>query len=501
MPDPSVEINTLSPSVPGAPGTVVAPPPGRVGRRLRATLVALDLAAVAFAWTAVSVAPPAEGRVTGAGLARLLAVVLAAAVVALAVQRLYLARVSSVRTMEVARLARVAAAASATAVVAAPLVGAPLTVLRALAGGVGTFLLLTYARSAYDAWLKEARRRGRACRSVVLVGGNTEAEHLHRLLLTHPELGYRVVGVVAAESPEELGVPWLGPVDDAVAAVRSTGANGVLIASSAVPAPQCNALVRALLNHGVHVQLSAGLSGIDYRRVRHQPLAHEPFFYIEPATLSPGQLFLKRLLDVAVASLVLVTALPVLVVAALVIKLSDRGPVLFRQERVGRDGRPFTVYKLRTMVAEAETWRAELEDENQRDGPLFKLSADPRITRFGRFCRAASLDELPQLVNVLRGDMSLVGPRPALPSEVARFDDELQLRHRVRPGITGLWQVEARDNPAFHAYRRLDLFYVENWSVSLDLMIFVQTAQAVAVRVLRSLLPDRRPEAEVAVLD
>jgi lipopolysaccharide/colanic/teichoic acid biosynthesis glycosyltransferase len=203
-------------------------------------------------------------------------------------------------------------------------------------------------------------------------------------------------------------------------------------------------------------------------------------------SLSRWQLIVKRGLDVTVASVSLLFAAPVLAIAALAIKLQDRGPVLFRQRRVGRDGRTFEVLKLRTMVPDAEDRLSEVTGENlRRDGPLFKATDDPRRTRVGRVLEATSLDELPQLINVLLGTMSLVGPRPALPDEVAKFDDELLERHSVRPGITGLWQVEARDNPSFDAYRRLDLFYVENWSVTLDLAILFETFQAVLARLLR----------------
>jgi lipopolysaccharide/colanic/teichoic acid biosynthesis glycosyltransferase len=167
--------------------------------------------------------------------------------------------------------------------------------------------------------------------------------------------------------------------------------------------------------------------------------------------------------------------------------LQDGGPVFFRQVRVGQDGHHFRVLKFRTMVVDAEAKLADLEAANERNGPLFKMDRDPRITRIGRFLRNSSLDELPQLINVLRGEMSMVGPRPALPSEVANFDDMLLNRTKVLPGITGLWQVEARDNPSFSAYRRLDLFYVDNWSISLDLIIMMATVEQVVAKLVFSL--------------
>jgi lipopolysaccharide/colanic/teichoic acid biosynthesis glycosyltransferase len=235
----------------------------------------------------------------------------------------------------------------------------------------------------------------------------------------------------------------------------------------------------------VHVHLSTGLSGIDHRRLRAQPFGREPMFYLEPLRISPWEDAAKRCLDVVGSAVGLVLTLPVLVAAAVAIKLDDRGAVLFPHKRVGRHGEEFTIFKLRTMVPDAHSLLHLVEGENQRTGPLFKSHNDPRVTRVGRILRATSIDELPQLVNVFLGQMSLVGPRPALASEVENFDDELRIRERVRPGMTGLWQVEGRDDRDFGAYRRLDLFYVENWSLELDLVILLGTVRAVVVQALR----------------
>jgi lipopolysaccharide/colanic/teichoic acid biosynthesis glycosyltransferase len=192
-----------------------------------------------------------------------------------------------------------------------------------------------------------------------------------------------------------------------------------------------------------------------------------------------------------VASVALLFSAPVLVAAAVAIKLDDGGPIFYRQERIGRDGRPFEVVKLRTMIPDASAQLAGLIELNERKGPLFKLSYDPRVTRVGRILRATSIDELPQFFNVMQGEMSLVGPRPALPAEVAQFDVELLERALVSPGITGLWQVEARDSPSFDAYRRLDLFYVDNWSIMMDLSILTATFWVVIGRAVRTLRGSR----------
>ncbi len=186
------------------------------------------------------------------------------------------------------------------------------------------------------------------------------------------------------------------------------------------------------------------------------------------------------------AALGLLLAAPVLLLAWTAIRIEDGGRVIYRQIRVGVNGQPFIVYKLRSMALDADNGMDHLAVINERtDGPLFKAADDPRVTRVGAVIRALSIDELPQLFNVLTGTMSLVGPRPALPQEVAQFDPELLRRHSVKPGMTGLWQLEARDNPSFHAYRRLDLLYVDNWSIGLDLAILVATVPMVVARALR----------------
>jgi exopolysaccharide biosynthesis polyprenyl glycosylphosphotransferase len=183
----------------------------------------------------------------------------------------------------------------------------------------------------------------------------------------------------------------------------------------------------------------------------------------------------KRTFDIAVAGVVLLLSSLVLLPAALAIKLTSRGPVVFSQVRVGRDGRKFPIYKLRTMVVDAEQLLPSLMDRNEADGPLFKISNDPRVTRVGRILRKTSIDELPQLWNVLRGDMSIVGPRPALPSEAEQWTPELHERLHVLPGITGMWQVSGRSDADFEQYQRLDLYYVDNWSLWRDLSIVGRT--------------------------
>jgi lipopolysaccharide/colanic/teichoic acid biosynthesis glycosyltransferase len=242
---------------------------------------------------------------------------------------------------------------------------------------------------------------------------------------------------------------------------------------------------------GVYVQMSTGLSGICHTRLRAMPVGHEAYFGVEQIALGRAQLLAKRVFDMIIAPMFLLLTAPIMLVAALAIKAQDRGPIIFRQRRIGRDGQPFTLYKFRTMAVDAEQRLAALKAQNERVGPLFKVTDDPRVTTIGRLLRATSIDELPQLVNVLLGQMTLVGPRPALPDEVAQFDEELLGRHRMTPGITGMWQVEARDDPSFESYRMYDMFYVENWSLWLDLAIIFGTITSVIARGIRQLSPRR----------
>ncbi len=210
----------------------------------------------------------------------------------------------------------------------------------------------------------------------------------------------------------------------------------------------------------------------------------------------------KRAVDMVVATVALALTVPVLAVAALAVLVSDGRPVLFRQERVGRGGQRFRMLKLRTMVRDAEARLGELRDRNERMGPLFKCSDDPRVTRVGRFLRASSIDELPQLLNVIRGEMSMVGPRPALPGEVEQFDPRVaETRQRVRPGITGLWQLWARDDASFDSYVFLDRIYVETRTLRMDLAILLRTVPEVLRRVLRrGSTSTREPRVEVGTL-
>jgi exopolysaccharide biosynthesis polyprenyl glycosylphosphotransferase len=463
-------------------------PAGRAGRwDLRLLLVSLDVAMVGAAWMTVLALVGARFDAWNWVGTRALPLSVGMAVLTPGLawtQRLYQARVCALRSSEISRLCRVTLISGLIALGVARY-GHLLEPWMVLSGTGAAFCAMAMGRSMYSGWLRLHRAQGDFGRPVCVVGTNEEAEDLVHLLRDHPELGYQVMAVVGdyAEWRNRIpDVPVAPITSDPAATVRAHGATGVLVAATALNAVGRDRMIARLIDDGIHVQMSAGLSRLGHSRLRICPLAHQLAFYVEPTQLSAGQFFIKRCLDLGLASVVLALTWPLIAVAAVLIKLEDRGPIIYRQERVGLGGRTFPLLKLRTMVPGAGRMLADLKALNERQGPLFKLTSDPRVTRVGRFLRTSSIDELPQLLNVIKGEMSLVGPRPALPSEYAQFDPDLVCRTRVLPGITGLWQVEARDNPSFRVYRRLDLFYVDNWSIAFDLAIMVRTARMLSVR-------------------
>jgi exopolysaccharide biosynthesis polyprenyl glycosylphosphotransferase len=336
-------------------------------------------------------------------------------------------------------------------------------------------------RETVRATFTSLRRSGRTLRSVVLVGANAEGESIRHLIEASPDLGYRVVGVVddgGARHMTEHAV--MGRVENTLDVVRATGASGVIVATTAVTAMSSNRLVRELVDAGIHVEMSSSLRDIDSERLTVRPLGAHPVVYIEPVRRGGWRAAAKRSFDVVCSGLALIVLAPFLAIVAVAVKLDSRGKVFFSQVRVGKDAQPFRVLKIRTMVHNAEDLLLDLRDSNEADGPLFKLADDPRVTKVGKVLRRFSVDEIPQLWNVVRGEMSLVGPRPALFSEMSEWTPELRRsRLRVRPGLTGMWQVSGRSNLSFADYVRLDLYYVDNWSLWRDLAIVAKTVPVV----------------------
>ncbi len=349
-----------------------------------------------------------------------------------------------------------------------------------LLAGLAVVAALAVERTVARNIFAELRAAGRISRRIVIVGTDAHAIGLLHLFQRNKTLGYEVVGFVG---PDEIGsrggVSVLGSIEDLEALLAVHGASGVVVSPASVPEIEVNSLTRRLTDNGYHVAISSTLRDIDVSRLLPQNLDGRSMIYVEPVSRDGVHHIAKRTFDIVVASSLLVVTAPVLAAVAIAIKATSRGPVFFRQTRVGRNGEHFTMVKLRSMVADAEARKAELAALNESDGPLFKMSHDPRITTVGRFIRKTSIDELPQLVAVIKGEMSMVGPRPALPSEVAEWDSLTCERLRVLPGLTGLWQVSGRSEWSFEQYKRLDLYYVDNWSLMHDLLICLRTVGVV----------------------
>lgn len=337
-------------------------------------------------------------------------------------------------------------------------------------------------RDATRRTFERLRRRGHMLRRVVIVGANDEGEAIATTLRSTPGLGYDVVGFVDDAVTNRDGIVVLGPTSHTIQVVAETGATGVIIATTAIDLELCNRLARQLVEQGTHVELTSALCDIDPERLLVRPLGEFPVVYLEPVKRRGWRAMAKRVFDIACSGSLLILTIPLLVAIAISIKCESAGPVLFRQRRVGKDGRIFMIYKFRTMTVDAEAQLVELRARNEADGPLFKIREDPRVTRVGRFLRRTSLDELAQLWNVVRNEMSMVGPRPALPSEAAHWDPRLRERLRVKPGLTGKWQTNGRSSASFDMYSRLDLYYVDNWSLATDLGILLNTIPTVLRR-------------------
>jgi exopolysaccharide biosynthesis polyprenyl glycosylphosphotransferase len=319
--------------------------------------------------------------------------------------------------------------------------------------------------------------------NTLIVGSNEEAHHLAHSMRAR-QLGYRVVGYVPTQQdfvPLD-GLPVYGDITRLREALDDSEADCVFVASTALTPSWMAEVNRAVRGRPVEVRVSANVSGIMTSRLMVQQMGSLVTLSLKPVRLTGAQAIAKRTLDVGLASIALFLTLPLWGLIALAIRLDTRGPVLYRQERIGKEGHRFYILKFRTMVTGAETMLEGLKEKNEATGPLFKLRKDPRVTRVGGWLRKWSLDELPQLLNVLKGDMSLVGPRPPLPDEVARYEDWHLDRLVVAPGITGLWQVRGRSQLPFDDYVRLDLYYIENWSVAYDLFILFKTVPAILLR-------------------
>jgi exopolysaccharide biosynthesis polyprenyl glycosylphosphotransferase len=338
------------------------------------------------------------------------------------------------------------------------------------------------ARYGMRKHLHHLRLTGRCMLSVVAVGHELAVADLITELRRERYHGLTVVGACVAQPSgcgEVAGVPVYGGLDDITAAVRDCGADTVaVLACPEMDGLKLRVLAWELEKTGTDLCVSPALLDVAGPRTTVRPTAGLTLLHVDHPQLGGFRVLFKGLFDRCAAALVLIGLAPLLAVVGLMIRLSDGGPALFTQVRVGKDGRVFRIFKFRTMVVDAELRKTQLLADNDNDGVLFKLRKDPRVTSMGAHLRRWSIDELPQLVNVFLGDMSLVGPRPAIPAEVSEYPDYVRRRLVVKPGLTGLWQVNGRSDLSWEESVRLDLRYVENWSFALDVQILWKTVYA-----------------------
>lgn len=349
-------------------------------------------------------------------------------------------------------------------------------------------LMILLTRWCLRRWLVAFRLRGRALTRVMIISDASSGEHLYTTLKSAQQSGlspaafYLSGETAGTDIAEDHDLPILGYSHDAtdiITAAREANIHAVALGSGHGLSPQeLRRLGWELAAWHISLILAPAMTDIAGPRINMQPLNGVPLIHVSTPRMEGFPGFLKRAIDIVASGLGLILLVPLLLPVALLVK-KDGGPLFFFQERVGYRGRPFHMVKFRSMVTNAEELKKELMSQNEGNGILFKMANDPRITPIGRFIRKYSIDELPQLWNVFVGDMSLVGPRPPLPSEVEQYEEDAYRRLLVKPGITGLWQVSGRSNLSWEESIRLDLYYVENWSVIGDFVILFRTVKAV----------------------
>lgn len=350
---------------------------------------------------------------------------------------------------------------------------------------LGTAVLLA-TRYLWRQRLKAARRAGHGMARALIIGDDEENTRITAELDRMPEAGYRVVAVSGPGKRTEFTsrgatVPFLGPVDDVTTMMAMVDADTLIVASdAALPVRKVREISWQLKAGRQHLIMVPSLTDIGGPRLHTRPVAGLPLVHVETPRYTARQRLIKRTFDIVGAAALLIVLAPMFLILGSLVKASGRGPALYRQERIGQDGRPFELIKFRTMVPDADAMLEDLLAEQGRGTtPLFKVDQDPRITPIGRTMRKYSLDEFPQLLNVLLGDMSLVGPRPQRAGEVAFYDFAAERRLIVKPGMSGLWQVSGRSALSWQDSLRLDLYYVENWSLLGDIGILFRTFRAV----------------------
>ena len=351
----------------------------------------------------------------------------------------------------------------------------------------GLFLLLFYLsllaeKVGIRAFQRVVRRRGFNYRNVLIVGTNEGAMRVADALTEERDFGFRVAGLINDTDQEHAQVDRykvLGSLDDISTIVDREIIDEIIFALPVDRLARCETHILKCEEVGVKIHIRADFAHSIFARTYFSSVSGIPILTLTSTPHAAGDILVKRVMDVMISFVGLLLALPCMAVVALLIKLDSKGPVLFRQIRTGLNGRRFVLLKFRSMIYDAERQRTVLEEKNEMSGPVFKLSNDPRVTRVGRVIRRTSLDELPQLWNVLIGDMSLVGPRPPLPSEVKLYERWQRRRLSMKPGLTCLWQTSGRSEVDFDEWMRLDMEYIDNWSLASDVKIILRTIPAV----------------------
>ena len=349
--------------------------------------------------------------------------------------------------------------------------------------GAIILLLVGIGRAIERAIIVRRRRQGLGVDRVLIVGAGKMGRSIMRSVVARPELGYQIVGFVdddPQKSQTAIGrYPALGTTDRLPEIVREQGIDQVFITLPWISHRKIARVMRLCERGNINVRIVPDLFQMSLSTVIVDNLDGIPLIGIREPALRDWQMVFKRIMDVILSLLGVAVLSPLLLAIAVAIKLDSPGPVVFRQKRVGRGGEEFTCCKFRSMYVDAEARLETLRARNEATGPLFKMREDPRRTRVGRFLRRTSFDELPQFWNVLKGEMSLVGPRPPIPSEVEKYEPWHCRRLDVPPGITGLWQVSGRSDLTFDEMVLLDVYYIENWSAMLDLRILLKTIPTV----------------------
>lgn len=345
-------------------------------------------------------------------------------------------------------------------------------------------LLTILEKTLLMAFFRDIRRKGLNYRSLLIVGTGKRAKYFIDIIHMHKEFGFKILGLIDDDNAKKgqvfYGYPVLGRFEDMKGIIQTNVVDEVIFV---VPMSWLNKIEHLLSfceSQGLLVRVAVDYFELKLSRARLENLANMPLLTFETAPGKLEHLFIKRLFDIGISSALLLLCSPLFLIAAILIKILSPGPVFFRQERSSFNGRRFRLYKFRTMAADAESKLHEVLPLNEMKGPVFKIAYDPRITRIGRFLRKFSIDELPQLYNVLKGDMSLVGPRPPIPAEVEKYESWQRRRLSMRPGITCLWQVNGRNRITdFNDWAKLDLEYIDNWSLWLDIKLLFKTIPAV----------------------